>query len=699
MNKQPPNLPFKKSLLVSALLLNSVNYGFANGGINYQDIATDPSSGITYRRIESPRDAVFDALKAQPVLTFPEAALIPMKSHGAPGVAIFDYDKDGDMDIYVSNGPGRANSLYSNQFNETGVLSFVDKAVMAGVAATDLDSTGVCYGDIDNDGDHDLYVLGTGSENRLFENQGDGSFIDITGSSQLGSGVHNPSGCSMGDVNGDGMLDVVIANTWGDWDNRIAIFDAFGDMEHNQLFVNQGDNTFTDVSDSSGIKELTGLSAELDGLGTVTWSIAMVDYDADGDIDIVMADDQAEVLEPAFGGYNRGMLHVLNNDGTGHFTDVNVETGLNKTGAWMGLSFGDLNSDGRLDMFVSNLGDYMFTITPRPAPYQLGELATRWFLAQADGTFSDPGVGDLVSTPFSWGNVMTDYDNDGDLDLVTQGGLDVGPFIEASNPGVIMQNDGDAHFVYDQDALSLSTNHSRRNVQGLAAGDLNQDGFVDLVSVSSLDMPEPLPLVPYPLPWGSDLDATASIFPSFTTPTPEGTFSYNGMEPAEGSLSVEISNADNGNHWTSVELVGAKGLIAHGKVNRDGIGAIVKFKPEHGEEIMKPVLGGGSYASQDSLVANLGMAKSEEGTLEVLWPGGVKNRLYDVQASEHIVFPEIPCSYENAEHKQGKYQQCVTQALHSLRKQGVIDEKQSQRFLISAIKAYRETHKHHKKDS
>ncbi|HHH44592.1 MAG TPA: CRTAC1 family protein, partial [Gammaproteobacteria bacterium] len=643
-------------------------------------------------RKESPRDALFDALKAQPVLLFSEAPLIPMKSHGAPGVVIFDYDGDGDQDIYVTNGPGMPNSLYANQLNESGVLSFVDVAADAGVAAIDLDGTGACFGDIDNDGDEDLYVLGTGMPNRLFENDGAGAFVEISARSATGGGNLNPSSCSMGDVNGDGLLDIVVANTWSSWDDRLEIFDAFGDIEHNQLFVNKGNNVFMDRSEASGIRDLSGFPAELKGAAGITWAIAMVDYDQDGDVDIVMVDDQGEVLDPAHGGFDRGMIHLMQNDGTGVFADVNVQVGLNRVGAWMSLSFGDLDADGNMDIFVTNLGDYMFTLVPRPFPYTLGSFASRWFLGRSDGSFSDPGVGALRATPFGWGGIMADYDNDGDTDIIYQGGLDVGPFVEASNPGVVLRNNGGADFRYDQEALAKSTNHSRRNVQGVAGGDLNNDGFVDVVSVSSFDLPEPLPLVPYNVDYGSVNDASAFFFPSFT-PVSATEFVWNGMEPADGSLSVEINSADNGNHWASVRLMGTVGLTSRGRANRDAIGAVVRFTPKGGDTVMRPVLGGASYASQDSLVVNLGLGDAHRGTVDVLWPGGVRNRFYGLRASEQLVLPEIPCSYDADWSSRHRYRHCVARALKELRHAGKLPRGLAKRLMKSAMRAFHEVHK------
>ena len=676
------------SRLIVCLGVSGYSHASVNGGVSFIDLSSEADSGIAYSRTESDRDIILDQLKARQSLSFPDLALIPLKSHGSPGIAVFDYDKDGDVDLYVTNGPNTANSLFSNQLIESGETTFIDVAQDAGVSAINMDSSGVCYGDIDNDGYQDLYVLGTGEQNRLFKNQGNGRFVDITLDANLAGGMRNPAGCSMGDVNNDGLLDIVIGNTATSWDNRQAIFTPFAFNDHNQLFINTGHNEFKDVSVQSGINELAGFPSEAAGAAGISWAIAMVDYDLDGDVDIITADDQGGgVLPASLGGVDRGLIHVFNNDGSGKFTDVTVEVGTNVVGDWMGLSFGDINSDGYMDMFVTNIGDYALTVFPRPAPYQLGESASRWFLGQADGSFSDPGTGLLGASVFGWGTVMEDYDNDGDIDIIYHGGGDGGPLIESSNPGVILQNDGMANFNYDLTAMDNTVNHSRRATQGLASGDLNNDGWVDFISVSNLDIPLELPLVKYPVEWGGDSDEFSFFFPTFN-PTPQGEFVWTGMEPENGTLKTEINTADNGNNSATVELLGTIGLTSKGNVNRDGIGAIISFTPDKGKKTMRPVLGGASYASQSSLKQVLGLGDASKGTVEILWPGGIRNRFYNLKKSEHLVLPEIPCSFD-ADWKRAKYyKRCVNRSLRQLQRSGIIDGQFKRRLRSSAMRAF-----------
>ena len=635
--------------------------------ITFTDYAVNDNSGITYRRVESPRNALFDLIKQQPVLTQENGPLAPFKPRGAPGVAIFDYDGDGDLDLYVTNGPGTPNSLYANQLQQTGQVHFV----------------GVAYGDIDNDGDSDLLVLGTGMPNLLFENQGDGTFIDITEESDIGGEATYATAASLGDVNGDGLLDIAVANSTQSWDDQIPFVTLSPRNEHNQLLLNQGDNTFLDVSDSSGFTNLSSLTSSL---ATITWAIALVDYDLDGDLDIIHADDQAAIPSTQRGGIDHGYIQLFNNDGTGTFTNVTEIANLNLTGSWMGLTFGDFNADGNLDIFATNLGDYTGSILPL-AP---DVVASQWFLGQGDGTFVDAGLGNLGATPFGWGASAFDYDNDSDTDIVFHGGLDAAFYVDASNPGSILQNDGTANFSYDLNALADSTNHTRRNVQGVAVGDLNQDGFPDIVYVSTFDTPDPIPIQPYPIPLESPLDSIAGFIPTFLPTATPGEFVWSGLEFPDGTLSVELSSADNGNNWVKLIPLGTVELTEAGRVNRDGIGAVFSFTPTHGQTVLHPILGGASHASQNSLEAIFGLGQETMGVVEVLWPGGTRNRLYGVQAEAQLVFPEIPVSFDGEFEDINEYQSQLDGAISELIATDVLTVETGDRFFASGVRAYLE---------
>ncbi|MEM6929546.1 MAG: FG-GAP-like repeat-containing protein, partial [Myxococcota bacterium] len=435
--------------------------GASEGTVGFVDLAAEPTSGLAdYHRVPSARNAIAEFWQQQSLdepMDFFGVFATPLRWRGMPGVSIFDYDLDGDEDLFVTNGPGAPNSLLQNQLLETGELTFVDRAAAAGVEATATDSSGSCYGDIDNDGDHDLFVVADAGRSHLFENDGDGTFTDI--SVESGSVVDGIGGtsCAFGDIDGDGLLDLFVARAWHQDDLQACFLEPFGaGIQHNELYLNAGANTFVDVSDTSGIRDLGGLPPFAQGAPTITWSVSLVDYDLDGDVDIFTADDQCGLPNSTIGGLDRGFLQVFDNDGTGTFTNRTVEAGTNEPSAWMGLSFGDFDSDGYLDFFSPSFGDWGKLVAG--APVILGDETSRWFLGGPDKTFDNPGVGDLQRMPFGWGTVARDFDNDGDTDISFQGGMDLWFMVDASNPGSVLSNDGDAHFGLDRGAFA--TNHT-----------------------------------------------------------------------------------------------------------------------------------------------------------------------------------------------------------------------------------------------
>jgi len=676
-----------------ALCLALAGTTWADGGVTFTDIAENDGAGIDYRRTDSPRKVGFEDLLLEPSpipssIFFDQSfRRLPMKWDGAPGVVIFDYDRDGDLDLYATNGPGTPNSLYSSQLVETGQLTFVDVAAGAGVEATSQDSSGVCFGDIDNDGDHDLYVLGTGEPSQLFENLGNGIFSDISAASGAAGGNHHSTGCSMADFDGDGLLDIVVGNTFDGWEHRKPHRPGphYEFFEHTELFINTGGNAFVDQSAASGLENVSNMAGPGLTGAAYTWALATADVDLDGDVDILFADNQASGA-PSSPSEERGWLRLYLNDGSAVFTEVTQAAGLDEWGGWMGLDFGDLNCDGHLDFFATDLG------------YVAGK-PSKWFFGQSDGSFSSPGVGNLIMTPFGWGTSIFDYDNDGDSDIVYHGGMHTRSFMIADNPGVLLQNVGDCSGEFAWDDGALTKDHRTRLVQGVAVGDLDQDGFEDIVSVADTDL-IPRRFFPGVGPpffiWGP---VTGSPFDAFATfeavyvPFPPGNWTL--LEPyfdqPDGTLSVEISSADNGNGWVEVTALGSAGILQGGTMNRDGIGAVVYFTPEGGKASIRPVIGGSSYASQDALPANFGLGAAASGTAEVLWSGGVRNKLYDLASGERVVMPHIPCSYDADWKNFGQYNSCVMQALNGYKQAGLITAAERNRLRDSARRAFDET--------
>ena len=583
----------------------------------------------------------------------------------------------------MPNGPSAASGLYSNQLEETGAVTFIDRAAEAGVEAFDQDSSGVCFGDLDNDGDDELYVLGTGEANRLFENQGNGTFTDITAAAGVGGGDRHAIACTMADFNGDGRLDIVVGNSYGPWTHRIPVFGGvdYENNEHNQLFTNQGGNSFVDNSAAAGLENVSNMDLPGTTGAAFTWAIGSADYDLDGDVDIFSMDNQGASIN------NSGWIRIFDNDGAGNFTDRTVEAGTNVIGGWMGVDFADFNCDGNMDFFATNLG-------------HIGGAPSRPWMGNSDRTFTDVGVGDIVNDPFGWGVSVFDYDNDADDDVIYHGSVDLLTFILSDNPGALLTNTGSCSGIFDYDATAISRDHLTREVQGVAVGDLNEDGFEDIVAVSSFDYEALNQGLLAPI--GSPFDATRLLENMFSGRVIPGMAAYIGPQEEDGTpiqnpngtLSVEISSGDNGNGWAQFDVVGGAGIIgshnafAGPTVNRSGIGAVIEFTPHGGSTSMRPVVGGASYASQNALRTSFGLGGATFGTVDVLWPGGVRNRVYGVHSTERVTLPYIPCSIDGDFRNFGQYNRCVGIALNRYRQNGEINIFEQLRLKINAIIAF-----------
>jgi hypothetical protein len=668
------------TLAAAALLLGPMP-ALADGGVTFSDVSA--AVGIDYARISSPRYALRQFLIDNPIPIpnfFPAAQIADAtKPWGGPGIVMFDYDNDGDQDLYVTNGLGRANSLYENQLVPSGTLSFVDVGVASGTGATAQDSNGACAGDIDNDGDRELYVTGTEEPNILFDNNGDGTFTDVTGSAGVGGpGDLVAVSCTFGDADGDGHLDLFVSNNLNTWNNRNLTFtqDDSG-VVHNDLYLNQGDGTFVDVSSTSGIENLVNTPD-----GSWTWVSTFVDIDQDGDQDIIQDDMQGpRSTSPS---NIRAASRLLRNNGTGQFVDDTYRVGLFIEGGWMGLAFADYDCNGRIDFFSSNLGSYL------GAGSILAESG--WWMQGTNGRWTFT-VGQLVRTPFGWGASPFDYDNDGDTDTIFHGGGDNLFQTSADNPGPVLQNPGlcTADFVWDQEAAS-DTDHRFRNTEGVAVGDLNGDGFDDITSVAAMKWPNTFFVFPYVGfvvgPSTSPFDPVALLQLNYSVVPNPGFRTWVAPLPEEGDLVVEVNTADNGNGFVQFDTIGSAGIVEEGTINRDGVGAILQFTPDGGLTALRTQVAGSSYASQDGSTIGFGLGTATQGTVDVLWPGGFRNRLHEVQAGERITLPAIPCSFDAEWKNFGQYNRCVNRALKDYRDAGVITRKELRRLRASALEAY-----------
>ncbi len=389
------------------------------------------------------------------------------------GLALFDYDGDGDADIYFLNGaPLRGtklkvrprNALYRND----GGLKFTDVTEQAGVGDTGY-GLGVAAGDYDNDGDLDLYLNNYG-RNVLYRNNGDGTFSDVTEQAGVGNGNKVGAETNFLDIDGDGDLDLFVSSyvrfTYDTHkvSHKKGVHIYSGPLDYpptpDTLYRNNGNGTFTDVSLASGIGAHRGA-----GMGTVC-----CDYDNDGDTDILVGSDEAANF-------------LFKNDGTGKFEEVGLISGVaydlgGQEQGTMGVECADYDNDGRLDFYVTSYQEELATLYKNLGNGFLQDvtIATR------------AGAGTL--TDVTWGIGLVDFDNDSDRDVFIASGHifdNVHLFDDTTSyaaRNIVLMNTGKGKFVNVSDACGegLAVKLSSR---GAAFDDLDNDGDVDVVILNS----------------------------------------------------------------------------------------------------------------------------------------------------------------------------------------------------------------------
>jgi hypothetical protein len=498
------------------------------------------------------------------------------------GVALFDYDGDGFLDIYFVNGaeipslqktsPKYWNRLYHNNHDGT----FTDVTEKAGLAGAGY-GMGVAVGDYDNDGWPDLFIANVNG-NQLFHNNGDGTFTDVTAKAGVAGAELDGKkmwSASAGwfDYNNDGSLDLFVVN-YCKWEPNKDPYCAvkagvrgychpkqYAPL-HNTLYRNNGDGTFTDVSKETGIADHLGKGM----------SVSFADYDGDGFVDAFVANDTT----PNF---------LFHNLGGKRFEEVGVQTGVAYSPdgtalSGMGSDFRDVNNDGLPDIWHTAVEHETFPL----------------FLNRDKGDFVDMTVATGLARPTAemsgWGNGIMDFDNDGwkDLFVARANVMDnislLTPSRTYPEPNAVFRNLAGKKFE-DVSAGAGPDFQMPGAHRGVAFGDLDNDGRIDAV-VTALNEP-------------------AKIFRNVTAGK---------------------------NHWILLKLVGTKS-------NRMGIGAQLRITTEDGRSQWNEVTTSVGYASSSDSRVHFGLgtnAKVKE--VEIRWPSGVRQVLRDIQADRIVTIEE-----------------------------------------------------------
>ncbi|MGO9123590.1 MAG: CRTAC1 family protein [Terriglobales bacterium] len=497
------------------------------------------------------------------------------------GVALFDYDNDGRLDIFLGNGaeiddpmaPGSipkktAPKYWNRLFHQKEDGSFEDVTEKAGLTGAGY-TTGVAVGDYDNDGYEDLFVAGYG-RNTLYHNNGDGTFADVTASAGVEGSGWSTSAAWI-DYDNDGKLDLIVAR-YMEWtftdiycgeqpeSHRAYCHPKLFKPASILLYHNEGNGKFIEVAQKAGA------SRPCKGLG-----VAIADYDRDGWTDFVISNDAIP----------EGLFH---NKGNGTFEEIGIVSGAavddnGATFSGMGVDFEDYNNDGWPDIIITDLANQRYAL----------------FTNTRDGTFeysSDKtGLGTITRGHSGWGVRFMDYDNDGWKDLfVVQ--AHVMDNIEVTTPNLhyresplLLHNEGGIKFT-DVSASSGSLFQQKWASRSMAVGDINNDGRLDAVVTTN-----------------------------------------------DGPAMVWMNEMSNNNNWISLKLVGVKS-------NRDGIGARVKVVTDESEQFAT-VTTAGSYQSSGDRRVHFGLGQTTMvKRIEISWPSRTVQVLNDVRSNQFLTITE-----------------------------------------------------------
>ncbi len=504
------------------------------------------------------------------------------------GAAVIDFDKDGWEDVFIAGG-ANADKLYKNNGDGT----FTNVLIGSGLEVmADILTIGAIAGDLDNDGDKDLFVstrspiadLNVYVANFLFLNNGDGTFSDISEPSNIGKGVTFSASATLGDINNDGYLDIYVGNFLGLPMNEILGEDGFPI----QGGGHPGSDNYLYINNGDMTFTDIAEAAKVTNGGTA-WSVVFSDYDNDHDVDLYLANDFGPFLYP-------NALY-RNNHPESRFSNVSIQSNTNVSMLGMGIAVGDYNEDGWLDYYVTNMSTNVLLKNNQDGTFDnviegSGCESTGWEMI--DKSTGEEGHVAAIG----WGANFFDYDHDSYLDLFVANGS-LNPLVEGTttidtshNANELYRNKGDGTFEW---VGNSGLGHETRG-RGSVTFDYDKDGDLDILVV------------------------VQNNFEGYTCINESRALLYR-------------NDTENESNWLQIKTIGKE-------QNRDGMGARLRITMGD-RSLIREVDGGSSHLSCNSPLVHFGLGTHTEiDELEVTWIGGKTQTFSNIPANQVIEIKE-----------------------------------------------------------